>query len=104
MKSIRKHEEIYCISEQEKATPRYLTCLVYQIQTCRPKWIEDMLKKKHYIQPESSPKLYVLREKKKYKDKLFKNTTFHLGKSIFLQSKTSTYYKHIFIKILTVYL
>ena len=47
-----------------------------------------MLKKKHYIQPESNPKFYVLREKKKYKDKLFKNTTFHLGKPISFYTRT----------------
>ena len=40
IKTVRKDEEIYCVADSEKATPRYLSCLVYQIQTCRPKWIE----------------------------------------------------------------
>ena len=37
IKTIRKDEEIYCVADAEKSTPRYLSCLVYQIQTCRPK-------------------------------------------------------------------
>ena len=43
MKTIGKNEDIYCIAEVEKATPRYLSCLVYQIQVCRPKWIDGKI-------------------------------------------------------------
>ena len=78
IKTIKKGETIYCISNEETRSPKYLACLVAQIPVLKQKWVEDMIKQKKFIAP-STRKAYTLRDCSKYRPRLFKDTVMKLG-------------------------
>ena len=51
IKTIKKGELIYCISNEETRSPKYLACLAEQIPAYKQKWVEDMIKQKKIIAP-----------------------------------------------------
>ena len=78
IKTIKKGETIYCISNEETRSPKYLACLVAQIPVYKQKWVDDMIKQKKFIAP-STRKAYTLRDCSKYRPRLFKDTVMKLG-------------------------
>ena len=78
IKTIKKGETIYCISNEETRSCKYLACLVAQIPVLKQKWVEDMIKQKKFIAP-STRKAYTLRDCSKYRPRLFKDTVMKLG-------------------------
>ena len=78
IKTIKKGETIYCISNEETRSPKYLACLVAQVPVYKQKWVDDMIKQKKFIAP-STRKAYTLRDCSKYRPRLFKDTVMKLG-------------------------
>jgi len=77
IKTIKKGETIYCISNEETRSPKYLACLVAQVPVYKQKWVDDMIKQKKFIAP-STRKAYTLRDCSKYRPRLFKDTVMKL--------------------------